>query len=151
MGVNFYLAGGSETDEDRLRVECLRDALVRKGWSCTYDWMAEYKLVPIEVACQLERMGVQFAQVVVGLVPGYRGTWWELGMADAWGKPILCIRFKESDDDNMPFYWQEHVRLVECFRGVQPVENWADQVADLVWHEVCRGEWGNEMGLCNGL
>ena len=58
MFISFYLAAGSATEEERELYGLLRRRLERMRMVCTYDWLRDYGRVSLEVAGQLELMGV---------------------------------------------------------------------------------------------
>jgi hypothetical protein len=79
----FYIASGLENAENAKK---LAEQLKAAGWKQTYDWAVHGSVqnkgmeTIIQVACA-EAYGVTFAQVVIVLFPGSRGTHTELGMA----------------------------------------------------------------------
>ena len=162
--VKFYLAASAGDHGDRYLAEQVIDRLVKDhGWECTYNWPARWLLEgSMEQVCALEKMGVKYAQVLVALIPGRRGTYWEMGLADAWGVSMIVVDVSRLEDPpeagphvaGLPFLHQDKVKLVHRSEW-QPhleegaaVEDWAVQIA---WEAVLAWDVHGEQWDINGL
>ena len=98
-GVAVYIATGLQ---NQARMREVRDILRYDGHTITFDWTeAEQKnftTAQRKQTAMRERAGVRDADVVLVILPGGRGTHSAMGMALAWGKPILLLYPPESDD-----------------------------------------------------
>lgn len=108
--MKFYIATKLENDADH---NLLRDYLVGRGHSITYDWtkhgsVKETSLERITEVAVLEFNGVRDADFVVVIWPGGRGTHVELGMAIALCKKIFfyspCPEHHEATGETCAFY-----------------------------------------------
>jgi hypothetical protein len=114
--VDFYLASSAESPKSVSRATAYIKILEGLGWECTFNWtLEEDKLIRaiiekddsvIGVYRELCKMGVHNAEVVIGLLPGRLGTHWELGLADAWNKPIVLVGNAERF---CPFYGGDNI------------------------------------------
>jgi len=110
--MKIYIATKLEQADTHNRV---RDAFVAAGHQITYDWTTHGSVKQegyerISEVAQAEMQGVKNADVVVMLLPGGRGTHVELGMAAAWGKPIVLVASPRTglfhpDDRTCAFYY----------------------------------------------
>jgi len=99
----------------------LRDELLRRGHSITYDWTVHgsvQKDGPARIAevALREIGGILDADLVVVLLPGGRGTHAELGIAVGLMKPILLVGEPEAFRENgveCAFYYAPTVRRLE--------------------------------------
>lgn len=119
--MKFYIATRLERAADH---NLVRDQLVEMGHEITYDWTAHGSVqkegaARIREVALAETRGVQEADFVVVLLPGGRGTHAELGLALAFGIPVL-IHSREEDgffaDDGRTCAFYHHP-LVTRFEG----------------------------------
>jgi nucleoside 2-deoxyribosyltransferase len=123
MSTKFYIASRLENAET---VRVLAKLLEERGWSLTYDWT---KLGPVrddrlpDVA-KAEITGVEWADVLILLLPGGRGAHVELGIALARGKKVL-ITSPTTDpftltEATSAFYWAPNVRRLShtCYSEI---------------------------------
>lgn len=116
----------------------VRDRLAEMGIGLTYDWTthgsvkgsSEERL--IEVA-EAERAGVWFADLVIVLLPGGRGTHAELGMAVSqqrttiiYAPPDLAKTAFSTTKDTCAFYWNWNI-----YRRVDSIDDVIQAVKDL--------------------
>jgi nucleoside 2-deoxyribosyltransferase len=91
--MKFYIA----TKLDRaMEHKAIGNALRAAGHELTYDWTAhgsvQERSVDLQQAvARAERIGVLDAEMVIGLLPGGRGTHVELGIAAGHGKPTILF------------------------------------------------------------
>jgi nucleoside 2-deoxyribosyltransferase len=86
----FYLASGLD---NMANARAFRDILVAKGHTQTYDWTEHGPVFAggldrLREVANLEVEGVRAADFVVGVLPGGRGTHFELGVAHGLGKSV---------------------------------------------------------------
>jgi nucleoside 2-deoxyribosyltransferase len=113
--VRYYIASRLENAP---QVRAVRDALAHRGWRFTYDWTLHGAVrsqgtgVMRRVAYD-ELMGVKRADVVLGLLPGGRGTHVEIGAAIAFGAQVVLyspdIKLFELGEETCAFYHHERV------------------------------------------
>lgn len=127
--MKFYLASGLDNVES---ARFFRDGLVRDGHEQTYDWtqhgaVAAHGIERIREVAAAEMHGVECADFVVVVLPGWRGTHFEMGAAHALGKPIFVYapRFSlvDAHPDTCAFYHLPGVRAlsgdaVACLHGI---------------------------------
>jgi len=105
--INFYLAG-SHRDAARLKkLSRALSAVSNSEYVCCRDWMVDVFDWPTAKRtdrdahriANLNRLGVLKCDVLIAVIsdPLQRGTYWELGMADALKKRIVIV-------DNLPGY-----------------------------------------------
>lgn len=77
----YYIASSLDNIED---VKLLHDLLQNTfGWTCTYDWTMHGSAPDkVEEVAIKEREGVESADFLIVLLPGGKGTHWEMGRAD---------------------------------------------------------------------
>lgn len=127
--MKFYLASGLDNIES---ARFFRDGLVRSGHVQTYDWtehgpVAVHGLERIREVAAAELRGVEDADFVVVVLPGGRGTHFEMGAAHAMGKPIFVYAPRhtlvDAHPDTCAFYHLPGVRAswgdaVACLSGI---------------------------------
>ena len=120
--MRVYIATKLENTEAHNRV---RDELAVDGWHLTYDWTTHgpvwreghKRMGEVAVA---ELKGVRDAAVVVVLLPGGRGTHAELGMALAFGKPVVLAVTAPGQyeaENACAFYYHPSVRIAPAHEG----------------------------------
>lgn len=118
--MKFYLASGLENVKS---AHFFRDALVSAGHTQTYDWtthgaVAAHGIERIRQVAAAELKGVLDADFVVVVLPGGRGTHFEMGAAYTAGKPIFVYAPKmnliSAHPDTCAFY---HLSNVQTFSG----------------------------------
>jgi nucleoside 2-deoxyribosyltransferase len=122
--VKFYLASGLENVAS---AHFFRDALVSAGHTQTYDWtthgaVAAHGIERIRQVAAAELKGVLDADFVVVVLPGARGTHFEMGAAYQAGKPIFVYAPKmnliSAHPDTCAFY---HLPNVLAFSGDETI------------------------------
>lgn len=127
--MKFYLASGLDNVES---ARFFRDGLVRAGHEQTYDWtqhgaVAAHGIDRIREVAAAELRGVESADFVVVVLPGGRGTHFEMGAAHALGKPIFVyaprLSLVDAHPDTCAFYHLPGVRAlsgdaVACLHGI---------------------------------
>jgi nucleoside 2-deoxyribosyltransferase len=91
--MKIYIATKLENTEQYAQV---REVVLGQGHTITYDWtvhgsVKHTSLGELERVGMAEEAGVMDADVVIGLLPGGRGTHWELGQASGLQKPIVLL------------------------------------------------------------
>lgn len=118
--MKFYLASGLDNAEN---ARFFRDALVNAGHTQTYDWtahgpVAAHGIERIRQVAAAELQGVLDADFVVVVLPGGRGTHFEMGAAYQAGKPIFVyaprLNLISAHPDTCAFY---HLPNVQAFSG----------------------------------
>ena len=89
--MNYYIATSLGNVATFRKV---KDLLAEWGHSISYDWsghgsVQNETIERQEEICEAEIQGVANAEAVIVILPGGRGTHTELGMAIAWGKPVI--------------------------------------------------------------
>ena len=128
--MKFYIATRLE---QAARHRQLAHALTGGGHVLTYDWTVHGNVrkdgeVRLRETAIAETRGVVEADVLIGLLPGGRGTHVEIGMALGLGKPVLLWSEKEhglfeADDRTCAFYHHPLVHRIGlawglCFLGI---------------------------------
>lgn len=98
----------------------VRSLLMELGHQITYDWtmhgsVKETSTERLREVGQREEKGIRDADVVVGLLPGGRGTHWELGFASGLKRPIILLgapKFFTVGNETTTFYWVDGVMRV---------------------------------------
>ncbi len=118
--MKFYLASGLENVTS---AHFFRDALVSAGHTQTYDWTTHgsagtHGIERIRQVAAAELKGVLDADFVLVVLPGGRGTHFEMGAAYTAGKPIFVYAPKmnliSAHPDTCAFY---HLPNVQTFSG----------------------------------
>lgn len=116
----FYVASGLANAGP---ANFFRDALLAEGYAQTYDWtkhgaVAAYGTERLREVASAELRGVAEADFVLVVLPGGRGTHFEMGAAYATGKPVFLYTPKithiEAHPDTCAFY---HLPRVQTFYG----------------------------------
>jgi len=136
--MKFYIATKLENHLEHNRI---RDWLVARGHSVTYDWTPHGPVFRSgldrisEIAC-LETNGVREADAVIVLWPGGRGTHVELGIAIGTGIPVVfwssVEEHHEATQETCAFYHHPLVRRVKDFNGFVVEIERLDQAAVLI-------------------
>lgn len=127
--MKFYLASGLDNIES---ARFFRDGLVRAGHEQTYDWtqhgaVAAHGIERIREVAAAELRGVEAADFAVVVLPGGRGTHFEMGAAHAMGKPIFVyaprLSLVDAHPDTCAFYHLPGVRTLwgdapACLYGI---------------------------------
>ena len=106
----YYIASGLA---NFAQVQELRDLLNGLGWEHTYDWTVHngartaHELLPTVGMAEIE--GVVDAEVVIGLLPGGRGTHIEIGAAIV---SALCDRAATAAGIPRPISGEADTRVV---------------------------------------
>ena len=98
----------------------VRQLLMALGHQITYDWtvhgsVKDASLERLREVGHREEDGIRVADAVIGLLPGGRGTHWELGFASGQGKPIILLgdkKYFELGSDTTTFYHVDGVLRV---------------------------------------
>lgn len=113
--MKIYVASGLENRE---QVKRIMGRLREMGHEITYDW-TEHGSVQGEPekycpTAMSEAQGVAAADVVVGIIPGGRGTHFELGIAWANGIPVLLLIPPERAEPTTVFWFLPGVMRFDC-------------------------------------
>lgn len=131
----FYLASGLGNIENARR---FRDILVAAGHEQTYDWTAHgpvfsQGLGRLRTVASNEVDGIRRADFVVGVLPGGRGTHFELGLAHGLGKLVYVYSPRrelfEAHPESCAFY---HLKEVGRYTGLlhvcaREIADWASR------------------------
>lgn len=118
--MKFYLASGLENAE---KARFFRNELVREGLEQTYDWtvhgaVAGQGVDRIREVAEFELRGVERADFVLVVLPGGKGTHFEMGAAFAYGRPVFLYSpdraILEDHPQTCAFY---HLPGVKKFSG----------------------------------
>lgn len=126
--MNYYVATKLERYSEHNKV---RDLMAAAGHVMTYDWSTHgpvYKQGKhrLEDVAALETKGVTSADLVIGLLPGGRGTHTEIGIAIGSGIPVL-LHASKADAVNLfaaaaetcAFY---HLKPPQVYLCTAPIE-----------------------------
>lgn len=126
--MRFYIASGLK---NAAAVQGLARALKDLGHEQTYDWTVHGSVHDSPekwpIVSQAETQGVLTADVVIGMLPGGRGTHFELGLALGCGHATIFLYACEEEHlypegRTCVFYW--HPRIIhvrndeELLRGI---------------------------------
>jgi nucleoside 2-deoxyribosyltransferase len=130
--VRFYIASSFTNKE---KVQELASLLKKAGWMQTYDWTQNDKEIDsktLSAIGQMEKKGIEEADLLILLLPGGSGSHIEMGIALALGKPVfLCHQDSEL---TTTFY---HLPGVTIFQGdtaelgaflVESIQNYSNKI-----------------------
>jgi nucleoside 2-deoxyribosyltransferase len=119
--MKFYVAGKFEEAPE---IAYIQDQLEAMGHTVTFDWVGEHNSLSTLGNLMADIKGVQDADVVIGRFVNplaYAGSYTEMGMALAWGKPVWIYgHFNNSVFRSHPLVklFSNEYDLLKHLRGV---------------------------------
>lgn len=101
----FYIA---TTLKNAVQARDLKYILEDKGHECTYDWTSHCSVYHegedrVRQVAENEALGVMDADVLIVLLPGGRGTFFEMGCAIALGMDVFLYNSQPVNEETCSF------------------------------------------------